>query len=298
MLPIKTLLARDDNYGGTRSASQIKFLVYHYTGNRTDTALNNANYFRTGYRDASAHYFVDDNNIYQSVPDNYVAWSVGSTGWLDQGSPYASKGHKYWQIATNVNTLNIEMCSTNGVHTDATLKNAKELGQYLCDKYNIPNSNVIRHFDVNGKLCPITMVTNEERWNSFKANIGKGSAPVPKTKLEEDGLFGRLSTIEAQKWMGTFADGVVSGQNSVVYPYQMNLMSATYEGGGSAFVKALQTYLNAHKYSAGDVDGYMGQKTVSALQRFLNKQGFDCGAADGHFGYKTALAFQRFLNSR
>ena len=77
----------------------------------------------------------------------------------------------------------------------------------------------------------------------------------------------------------------------------MNLISATYEDGGSPFVKALQRYLNNKGYNAGDVDGYMGKNTVSALQRFLNKEGFDCGSIDGHFGYNTALAFQRFLNS-
>ncbi len=299
MLPIKTMLARSDNYGGTRAMKDL-WLVYHYTGNKTDTASANARYFQTGYRDSSANYFVDDDEIIQSVPDNYVAWAVGSTGWLDQASPYASKGHKYWGVATNVNTINIEMCSTNGRHSAKTLQNAKELGQYLCDKYNIPNSRVIRHFDVNGKLCPITFVTNEAAWNNFKAGIGKGTSPAPtpaKTELDVDGLFGRLSTIKAQKWMGTFPDGVVSGQNMNVYKYQMNLISATYEDGGSPFVKALQSYLNAHKYSAGDVDGYMGQKTISSLQRFLKKQGFDCGKADGYFGENTAKAFQRFLNS-
>ena len=299
MLPIKTMLARSDNYAGTRPMTGL-WLVYHYTGNATDTAKANAEYFQTGYRDASAHYIVDDNNIIQSVPDNYVAWSVGSTGWLDPASPYASKGHKYWGIARNVNTLNIEMCSTNGRHTAKTLQNAKELGQYLCEKYNIPNSRVIRHFDVNGKLCPITFVTNEAAWNSFKAGIGKGTSPAPtpgKEKLTVDGLFGRLSTIKAQKWMGTFPDGVVSGQNLNVYKYQANLVSATYEDGGSPFVKALQTYLNTHKYSAGEVDGYMGQHTISSLQRFLKKQGYDPGTPDGYFGENTAKAFQRFLNS-
>ena len=115
--------------------------------------------------------------------------------------------------------------------------------------------------------------------------------------MEEDGLFGTQSTIAAQKWMGTFADGIVSGQNSVVYPYQMNLLSATYENGGSPFVKALQTYLNKQGCNAGAVDGYMGKQTVTALQHFLNLKKFDAGKEDGHFGYKTALAFQKFLNS-
>lgn len=46
--------------------SRIKYIVVHYTGNNGDTAYSNTNYFRS-YRGASAHYFVDDKSIWQSV---------------------------------------------------------------------------------------------------------------------------------------------------------------------------------------------------------------------------------------
>lgn len=307
MLTISTLLARSDNYGGTRSTSAIKWLVYHYTGNKTDTARANATYFHNTYVDASAHYFADDNELIQSVPDNYVAWSVGSTGWLDQGSPYASKGHRYWKIATNANTINIEMCCTNGRHSAKTLANAKELGQYLCEKYNIDNAHVIRHFDVNGKLCPITMVTDEAGWNRFKADIGcdvqKGKAPTPytpaKEKLVVDGLLGEKSVLRMQEWLGTSArDGWISGQKIGAYKYQQNLLAVDYNDGGSPTIKTLQTYLNKKGYNCGTVDGYMGPDTIKALQKFLNKEGYNCGTPDGHLGEHTAMALQRFLNSR
>lgn len=306
MLTISTLLARSDNYGGTRSTSAIKWLVYHYTGNKTDTARANATYFHNTYVDASAHYFADDNELIQSVPDNYVAWSVGSTGWLDQGSPYASKGHRYWKIATNANTINIEMCCTNGRHSAKTLANAKELGQYLCEKYNIDNAHVIRHFDVNGKLCPITMVTDEAGWNRFKADIGcdvqKGKTPTPytpaKEKLVVDGLLGEKSVLRMQEWLGTSArDGWISGQKIGAYKYQMNLLAVDYNDGGSPTIKALQTYLNKNGYNCGAVDGYMGSDTITALQKFLNAKGYNCGTPDGHLGEHTAMALQRFLNS-
>ena len=38
--------AKPVSYGGIRSASTIKYLVFHYTGNKTDTALANAKYFK------------------------------------------------------------------------------------------------------------------------------------------------------------------------------------------------------------------------------------------------------------
>ena len=66
---IKEQLANSGNYGGSRNASQIRYLVYHYTGNDGDSAANNAAYFRRNIVKASAHYFVDDTTVWRSVPD-------------------------------------------------------------------------------------------------------------------------------------------------------------------------------------------------------------------------------------
>ena len=58
----------------------ILFIVIHFTGNNGDTALNNCNYFSGANRGASAHYFIGDDGIYQSVPDKWareaVKWAV------------------------------------------------------------------------------------------------------------------------------------------------------------------------------------------------------------------------------
>ena len=45
----------------------ISYVVMHYTGNAKDTARGNANYFHGANRKASAHFFVDDSDIFQSV---------------------------------------------------------------------------------------------------------------------------------------------------------------------------------------------------------------------------------------
>ena len=54
----------------TKGGNKKKYIVIHYTGNKTDTAKANANYFRTENRGASAHYFVDKNTVYQVVEDD------------------------------------------------------------------------------------------------------------------------------------------------------------------------------------------------------------------------------------
>lgn len=168
---IKEQLANSGNYGGSRNASQIRYLVYHYTGNDGDRAANNAKYFQNNIVKASAHYFVDDTTVWRSVPDLKVAWSVG-------GSKYANAdktgGGTMYGIITNTNSLSIEMCDTirNGVYqaSEATLANAAALGRALMEKYGIPIENVYRHFDVTGKHCPSYLVS-AQKWAEFKKRL-------------------------------------------------------------------------------------------------------------------------------
>lgn len=168
---IKEQLANSGNYGGSRNASQIRYLVYHYTGNDGDRAANNAKYFQNNIVKASAHYFVDDTTVWRSVPDLKVAWSVG-------GSKYANAdktgGGTMYGIITNTNSISIEMCDTirNGVYqaSESTLVNAAELGRELMEKYGIPIENVYRHFDVTGKHCPSYLV-NVQKWAEFKKRL-------------------------------------------------------------------------------------------------------------------------------
>ena len=168
---LKEQLANPRNYGGSRAASQIRYLVYHYTGNDGDMAANNAKYFQNNIVKDSAHYFVDDTTVWRSVPDLKVAWSVG-------GSKYANAdktgGGTMYGVITNTNSLSIEMCDTirNGVYqaSEATLANAAALGRALMEKYGIPIENVYRHFDVTGKHCPSYLV-NAQKWAEFKKRL-------------------------------------------------------------------------------------------------------------------------------
>ena len=52
---ITNLLSSTSNYYSYESRN-IKYIVMHYTGNSSDTAKANANYFHSGSRGASAHY--------------------------------------------------------------------------------------------------------------------------------------------------------------------------------------------------------------------------------------------------
>ena len=168
---LKEQLAASGNYGGSRNASQIRYLVYHYTGNDGDKAANNAAYFQNNIVKASAHYFVDDTAVYLSVPELKIAWSVGGNKY--DNADKTGVGTMYG-IITNTNSISIEMCDTirNGVYqaSEATLANAVALGRALMKKYGIPIENVYRHFDVTGKHCPSYLV-NAQKWAEFKERL-------------------------------------------------------------------------------------------------------------------------------
>ena len=142
----------------------IEYIVIHYTANNGDTAKNNVDYFANNKNtNSSAHYFVDENTTWQSVKDNDTAWHCGAKSYK----------HSYCR---NDNSIGIELCSRkdgngNYYFKDATVKNAAELTKNLMAKYNIPVTNVIRHYDVTGKVCPAPMVNDVSLWNKFKSMI-------------------------------------------------------------------------------------------------------------------------------
>lgn len=154
---------------GSNGTKQNKYIVIHYVG-AVSTALNNAKYFENSYRGASAHYFVDENDIYRVVKDSDSAWHCGTTG-----------AYKHADCR-NTNSIGIEMCCYNndGVIdvNDKVVEKTVQLTKELMAKYGISADRVIRHYDVTGKNCPAPFVKDTNRWNDFKARIGDASKPA------------------------------------------------------------------------------------------------------------------------
>lgn len=156
----------------SRSGNGIKYIVLHYTGNQTDTAKANANWFAGGKRGASAHYFVDGTSIYQSVEDSNAAWHVGKN--------YGS--NNLFGKCTNKNSIGIEMCSSKGAITATTITNAVALTRYLMSLYGVPAANVVRHYDVCSKRCPGWtgwLPPDESKWKAFKAQLDAAETATP-----------------------------------------------------------------------------------------------------------------------
>lgn len=168
------------------SISRIKYIVVHYTGNNGDTAYGNTKYSKE-YRGASAHYFVDENSIYQSVEDKNVAWHCGANSYK----------HPYCR---NSNSLGVELCSRkdskgNYYFNDKTVDNAVELVKMLMTKYNVPIANVIRHYDVTGKNCPAPFVRDNKAWQDFKNRLVAKGEQIMKQNVKINGKVKSLNTI-------------------------------------------------------------------------------------------------------
>ena len=169
---------------------KIKYIAIHYTAGSTSkkgTAMATRNVFIT--RQASADYVVDDAEIVRINPDvrNYYCWAVGDKLNSTTG------GGRLHGMATNKNTISIEICSNllpnttaavpnhgGWYFTDAALNNALKLVRCLMEEYNIPKENVVRHYDITGKLCPGVI-----NWTDFNIYDTKGKITKEKGNSKE-----------------------------------------------------------------------------------------------------------------
>lgn len=167
----------------TRYTRTPKYLAIHFTAgssSKPGRALSVYNTFIS--RQASADFAVDDRDIVQFNPDikNYYCWAVGDTKQLSRG------GTKFNGKAYNRNTISIEICSTctpatstavskanhdGWSFTESALNNAVKLAKMIMKKFNIPIENVVRHYDITGKLCPGLLGWNDEAL--YDKNTGK-----------------------------------------------------------------------------------------------------------------------------
>lgn len=263
----KENLANKANYGGSRAISKIAWIVIHMTANDGDTDENNGKYFHDNKVGTSAHAFVDSDSVTISVPDNYIAYAVGK----DYRTPEC-KGGKHYGKCTNTNSYSIELCddNKNGVvyPSQATIDNAIEYTKKLMKKYNIPQSHVIRHFDVNNKPCPSYWTDDKkwkkEFWNKLADKANPAPVPTKNPYNEPTKLLKKGSTGNGVKWL------------------QWELIQ-------SGFLPAVNAKGNTN------IDGDFGKVTEQAVKDFQSKYP-DCGTngkPDGEVGKKTRTQLKK-----
>lgn len=170
--------------GKKRNYSDIRYIVIHDTGNPSKgaNALAHLKYLNGATRYGSAHYYLDDKEIIQTIGDSFVAWSIGDK-WGYGNNPNRIKD------AYNSNSISIELCINSDIDKDKAYKNLVELTKNLMAKFKVPQERVIRHFDATGKSCPDSWKSNSwSKWWQFKEDIKK---PIEwKIDLDKDSTFG------------------------------------------------------------------------------------------------------------
>ena len=162
-----------------REDGDIEYIVIHYVGALGD-AKANTEYYKNNDVGASADFFVGHaGDIWQANDyEKYYSWHCG-------GGRQGSGGGTCYGKCTNQNSVGIEMCvkkrSTATMNatdkdwyfTKDTVEAAAELTAYLMKELGVDLDHVIRHYDVNGKICPNPFVydTGDTTWQEFKNKV-------------------------------------------------------------------------------------------------------------------------------
>lgn len=145
----------------------VKQIVVHWVGNAGSSAIGNRNYFES-LKDkgiyASSQYIIGLNGeIICCIPEDEVAYHAGNR-------------------TINRNSIGIENCHPgwDGKFSDATYNSLVELCADICRRYGLSVNNIIRHYDVTRKDCPLYYVQNPSEWIKFKNDVANrlGQATV------------------------------------------------------------------------------------------------------------------------
>ena len=131
----------------------VKNIVIHYVGNPGTSAKNNRDYFANEGTRVNAHFVVGlDGEIIQCVP-------------LYERS--SASNHR------NKDTISIEVCHPDaaGEFNEKTKASLIKLTAWLCQICELDEKDIIKHYDITGKLCPIYYVNNENKWDELLNNI-------------------------------------------------------------------------------------------------------------------------------
>lgn len=138
---------------------EVHGVVIHYVGNPGTTAQANRNYFEslsagTDGVYASSHFIVGlEGEVVECVPLTEIAYASNSR---------------------NADTISIEVCHPDetGEYSAVTYARVVELTAWLCREFRLdPGTDVIRHYDVSGKQCPLYYVEHPDAWEQLRADV-------------------------------------------------------------------------------------------------------------------------------
>ena len=131
----------------------VRNIVIHYVGNPGTTAQQNRDYYASPSSEVSSHFVIGlKGEVIQCIP-------------LHEKS--SASNHR------NKDTISIEVChpDESGKFTDASYQSLVKLTAWLLDVCDLDSDDVIRHYDITGKQCPLYFVTHEDAWKQFLKDV-------------------------------------------------------------------------------------------------------------------------------
>jgi N-acetylmuramoyl-L-alanine amidase CwlA len=158
---------------------QVKFLVAHDVGNDGSTALQNVDYYiKSANEDfASAHTFIDDQNIIECIPQDEKANHVRRNPTVD---------NTLFGVEANDCALGVELCyfSKDLQRSKMAYTRYCEYIKALCQKYQLnPSTHVVGHYrlDPERRVDPLNAFRLiGKNWEDFIKDISS----VPKEDIK------------------------------------------------------------------------------------------------------------------
>ena len=131
----------------------IQSIVIHYVANPGSTAQQNHDWYENPESEVSSHFLVGlEGEIIQCIPLNEFS---------------SASNHR------NRDTISIEVCHPDetGKFTAEAYDSLVSLTAWLLEVTGLKAGDVIRHYDVTGKECPLYFVRNEDSWQAFLQDV-------------------------------------------------------------------------------------------------------------------------------
>lgn len=251
MMQINKMLLTPNKYSRPQiPLKTVTKIAVHYVGGAGSKAVNVRNYFNnlkdTHTTYASSHYIVGlEGEIIQCIPENEYSYCT------NQANGYS---------------ISIENChpKADGKFTEATRKSLIELCADICKRYNLdPIRDIIRHYDVTGKACPLYWVNHPDDYVKFKNEVkafmtGTIQTESEKTEEVDDEMVETIkATINGKEIK---ADAIV--KDDLTYIKMKSLENAGFEVGFVTGTK-MRTLKNTIKEIPIVIDGE--EKSIEAV---------------------------------
>jgi N-acetylmuramoyl-L-alanine amidase len=199
-MALKTILNYSPNFNPKKRISkQIKFIIFHYTGMKSESdALNRLVDIQS---EVGCHYLIKNNGeIIKMVPDLYIAWHAGKSSWKNYRS-------------LNQKSIGIEITNPGHEHgykkfSQKQITSLLKLSKFLIKKYKINPKNILGHSDIAvlrkkdpGEKFPWEYLSKNRIgiWHTLNKQDLIKNRKLKISKIEENNFFNNLFKVGYSK---------------------------------------------------------------------------------------------------